>query len=95
MVDTILAFPVAGTRSVILVAGTVRGMGRECDCEMVALRESDPLTRRITFTRCSVIATDVDLPDGDYTVTFRDGKARVRREGGLWLADGVWLEDAA
>ena len=87
--------PEAGTRWVVLVHGTVRGMSCECDCEMVALRETDPATHRISFSRCSVISTAVDLPDGDYTVTFCGGRAAVRREGGLWLADGVWLENAA
>jgi hypothetical protein len=62
---------------------------------MVALKETDPGTHRVTYSRCSVISTAIDLPDGDYTVTFREGGAAVRRESGLWLADGVWLEKPA
>ncbi|HEY6446360.1 MAG TPA: hypothetical protein VIY53_07875 [Acidobacteriaceae bacterium] len=92
----LLTFPVdAGSRSVVLVHGRVHGMGREAACEMVALKETDPETHRAAYSRCSVISTAIDLPDGDYTVTFREGRAAVRREGGLWLADGVWLEKAA
>lgn len=76
----------------VLVDGRVHGMGRESACEMVALKDTDPETRRVTYSRCSVISAATDLPDGDYTVTFHEGSARVRREGGLWLADGIWLE---
>lgn len=93
MAYRLLTFPVdAGTRSVVLVHGRVHGMGRESACEMVALKDTDPVTHRVTYSRCSVISTAIDLPDGEYTVTSREGRAAVRREGGLWLADGVWLE---
>lgn len=81
--------------SVVLLQGVLRGMGRESLCEMLALREEDPATHRKIYSRCSVIGAPIDLPDGEYTVTFRDGTALVRREGGLWLPDGVQLSDAA
>lgn len=82
-------------RSVVLIYGVLRGMGRESPCEMLALKEKHPESGKPMYSRCSVTRAASDLPDGDYTVSFRGGQVAVRREGGLWLADGVQLGDAA
>lgn len=87
--------PSAKAPSVVLIQGVLRGMGRESLCEMLALKREDPETHQTVYSRCSVIGAPSDLPDGEYTVKFRDGTALVRREGGLWLPDGVQLSDAA
>jgi hypothetical protein len=81
--------------SVVLVRGVLRGMGRESTCEMLAYWQKHPETHRTVYSRCSVIGAASDLPDGEYTVAFRGGLAVVRREGGLWLPDGVQKDDAA
>jgi hypothetical protein len=82
-------------RSVVLIHGVLRGMGQESNCEMLALKETDSLTRRTTYSRCSVIKADSDLPDGEYIVAFQSNTVSVRREGSLWLADGESFSDAA
>jgi hypothetical protein len=42
-----------------------------------------------------VIQANSDLPDGDYIVAFQGNSVSARREGGLWLANGELLFDAA
>jgi hypothetical protein len=82
-------------KSVVLVHGVIWGMGHESACEMLALKETDSVTRRTTFSRCSVIRASSDLPDGEYIVAFQGNSVSARRECGLWLADGESLSDAA
>jgi len=76
-------------RSVVLIQGLLRGMGREALCELLAMKESQPETGANLYTRCSVIDAPWDLPDGDYTVTFFDCIVSARREGGLWVPGGT------
>ena len=82
-------------RSVVLIHGVVRGMGHQSECEMLALKETDSVTRSTTYSRCSVIQVTLDLPDGDYVVAFQGNSVVARREGGLWLANAESLSDAA
>ncbi len=82
-------------RSVVLIHGVLRGMGLESECEMLALKATDSESRSVTYSRCSVIQTASDLPDGEYTLTFAGTSVIARREGGLWLANGDALSDAA
>jgi len=62
---------------------------------MLALREAQPGGRPPVYSRCSVIEAAPGLPDGDYTVIFEGNTIWTRREGGLWLADGVSVPSAA
>jgi hypothetical protein len=82
-------------RSVVLIYGVLRGMGREAGCEMVAIRDKPPGSHRPRFSRWSVLDAPQDLPDGRYTVSFEDCMVPVRREGGLWLAEESPIPDAA
>jgi hypothetical protein len=72
-------------RSVVLVRGILRGMGRESRCEMLAIKDKHPETSECSYSRCSVIEALADLPDGEYTVSFENRTATVVRQGGLWL----------
>lgn len=82
-------------RSVVLIHGVLRGMERQSECEMLALKETDSVTRRTTYSCCSVIQAASELPDGEYTVAFQGNTVMARREGGLWLANGASRSDAA
>ena len=82
-------------RSVVLIHGVLRGMGQESACEMLALQETHPETRKPVYSRCSVINAPSGLPDGEYTVAFDVVVVAVHRQGGLWLPDGVPLTGAA
>ncbi len=72
-------------RAVVLVRGTLRGMGRESECEMLAMRETGADGEPPVFSLSSVITVAPDLPDGEYTVEFEGQTVRAKREGGLWL----------
>jgi hypothetical protein len=76
-------------RSVVLIQGLLRGMGREAPCEMLAIRESQSGKNLPSYTRCSVIEAPRDLPDGDYTVTFSAYSVSARKEAGLWVPEGA------
>jgi hypothetical protein len=82
-------------RSVVLIYGKLRGMGRESGCEMVAIREKRPESPRPIFSRWSILSAPHDFPDGRYTVSFEDYVLPVRREGGLWLSEESPIPDAA
>jgi hypothetical protein len=74
-------------RSVVLIHGLLRGMGREFPCEMLAMKET-VASEEPVFSRCSVIEAPIDLPDGLYTVAFDHYVAPARKEAGLWLPNG-------
>lgn len=76
-------------RSVVLIQGLLRGMGREAPCEMLAIRESQSGKNLPVYTCCSVIEAPIDLPDGDYTVTFNAWSVSARKEAGLWVPEGA------
>lgn len=72
-------------RSVVLIHGALRGMGYESECAMLAMKEAAPPEGCPVYTRCSVIETTAEVPDGDYTVFFSGCSVPVRRQQGLWL----------
>jgi hypothetical protein len=76
-------------RSVVLIRGLLRGMGREVPCEMLAIRESHSQTGQAVYSRCSVIDAPMDLPDGVYTVAFNGYTVSARKEAGLWMPEGT------
>jgi hypothetical protein len=76
-------------RSVVLIRGVLRGMGREAPCEMLAIQETQPETAQAVYFRCSVIDAPMELPDGDYTLAFNGHAVAARKEGGLWVPGGA------
>jgi hypothetical protein len=63
-------------------------MEREAPCEMLAMKEWESETSPALFSRCSVIDAPMDLPDGDYTVSFNGCVVSARKEAGLWMPAG-------
>jgi hypothetical protein len=55
---------------------------------MLAMREQSCETGRPVFSRCCVIDELPDLPDGDYTASFRGHMVSMKKQGGLWLPSG-------
>lgn len=76
-------------RSVVLIHGLLAGMGYEVPCELLALRESQPGSGQVVYSRCSVIEAPSHLPNGDYTVTFGSYIVPARKEAGLWVPDEI------
>ncbi len=81
-------------RSVVLIHGWLQGNGRQEPCEMLALRDSPVVPGPPVYSRCSVIDAPLDLPDGEYTVTFDSYIVPARREAGLWIPDGTTAAQA-
>ncbi len=82
-------------RAVVLIQGTLRGMGRESICEMLAMKDRAANGTQPVYSLCSVLTAAPDLPDGDYIVEFDGRKVRARRQGGLWLPERRGLAGAA
>jgi hypothetical protein len=78
-------FEVMDMRSVVLMHGLLRGMGREVPCELLAIKESTADLSDASYSRCSVIEAPENLPDGDYSVVFATHIVAAKKEGGLWL----------
>lgn len=78
--------------AIVLLHGTVKGMGREAECEILARRAVMPVgpvtasSQSSAYTDCSVIGAPHDLPDGEYTVQFECHTFRATRHHGLWLS---------
>lgn len=87
--------PQASMRTVVLIRGTLRGMGRESKCEMVAMRDTAADGPHAVYSLCSVITAAPDLPDGEYVVEFDGRMVRAKREVGLWLPEEFGLKRAA
>jgi hypothetical protein len=82
-------------RAVVLIRGKLRGLGRDSECEMLAMKDRAAGAARPVYSLCSVITAAPDLPDGEYTVEFDGQMVRARREGGLWLPEESGLVRAA
>ena len=78
--------------SFVLLLGTMKGMGREVDCEVLARKEYLPANSNrgkwvYEYSPYSVLKAPDDLPDGTYTVTTSDGHIiSTTKQGGIWLA---------
>lgn len=82
-------------RTVVPIRGTLKGMGRESKCEMLAVKESAAVRAVPACSLCSVIMAAPDLPDGESIVEFEGRRVRAKREGGLWLPEESGLACAA
>lgn len=81
--------------TVVLLHGSVKGMGLEAECEILARRLSIPadpgteLPRFFTYTDCSVVGAPADLPDGEYVAWFEGYSLNTTLHRGLWLSRGA------
>ena len=71
-------------RFAVLIKGTLRGMGREAACELLATKTVVPEASRPEYSHCAVIEAPSDLPDGDYEVEFAEEVAITRLQEGSW-----------
>lgn len=56
---------------------------------MLAMRDVPTVPGPVVYSRCSVIDAPLNLPDGDYAVTFDRYIVPARKEAGLWIPDGA------
>lgn len=73
-----------------MVPATVRGMGREARCHVLARRVG--LGRGPLYADCCVIGSPDDLPDGEYSIEFAGTRAMVVRRLGVWASFDPPLE---
>jgi predicted outer membrane repeat protein len=74
-------------RSVVLIRGLLKGMGREAPCDMLAMKDSAAESGSAVYSQCCVIDAPLELLDGVYAVTFNGYVVAARKEGGLWLPE--------
>jgi len=76
---------------IVLVRGSLRGMGREVECEVVAMKRTIINQRKLrphideVYSECGVLDAPADLPDGEYTVSVGAQTFNTKRRRGLWL----------
>ncbi len=76
---------------IVMMRGSLQGMGREAECEVVARKQIVVSTRKSEssfneeYSDIGVIEAPVDLPDGDYTVRVANYTFTATRRNGLWL----------
>jgi len=71
-------------RFAVLIKGTLRGMGREAACELLATKSVVPEASRPEYSHCAVIEAPSNLPHGDYEVEFAEEVAITRLQEGSW-----------
>jgi hypothetical protein len=71
-------------RFAVLLKGTLRGMGRRSECELLATKSVQPGITHATYSHCAVIEAPSDLPDGDYEVEFEGEVAVTRLQNACW-----------
>jgi hypothetical protein len=79
--------------SIVLLHGHLQGMERHADCDVLARKPAFDGPNKSAqngpaYTDCSVISAPVDLPDGEYRVTFENHFIIATRQLGLWLSVG-------
>jgi hypothetical protein len=76
--------------TVVLLRGMLRGMGREAECEIVAMRRANsqrgPMrpNTALTYMDFDVLNAPDDLPEGEYTLDVGGQILNVRKRRGLW-----------
>lgn len=74
-----------------LCSGSVAGMGREADCELMARRLTifeSRLLPSVLYEDCLILDAPADLPDGDYKVRFSGYRTVATKRHGIWFACG-------
>ena len=82
-------------RESVILNGTLKGMGREVPCSVLALKVSLPQLNIFEYIRCDIHQAPVDLPDGHYSVFFEGRTMKVNKSDGLWQSRGLWLASDA
>ena len=76
----------ASHRETVMLAGRLRGMGRDVECSVNAVRVSLPNSYEYEYARMMILNEPKDLPDGQYEVTSDGRTSKVQRKFGAWIA---------
>ena len=72
-------------RETVMMAGRLKGMGREAECTVSAVKVSLPQLNIWEYVRCDIHLAPENLPDGRYAVTFEGKTMEVKLLYGLWF----------
>jgi hypothetical protein len=76
----------ASHRESVMLSGLLKGMGREAECLVSALKVSLPGTNVSHYASCSIFSAPDDLPEGQYLVTFGGETTAVQKRDSYWVA---------
>jgi hypothetical protein len=77
----------------LIVKGTLRGMGCEAECSLIATRSNSLSGEAWHYTKCAVLDDALWLPDGYYEAIFCGQSAFLHRVNGTWGVGIPWRED--
>jgi hypothetical protein len=73
-------------RETVMMAGRLKGMNREAECTVSAVKVSLPELDIWEYVQCDIHLAPDDLADGLYQVTFKGRTMKVQ------LLDGIWID---
>lgn len=77
----------------LIVRGTLRGMGCEVDCSLMATRSEGLNGAGGAYTKCAVLEAPLSLPDGYYEAIFCGHSAFLHRVNGIWSVGIPWRDE--
>ena len=76
-------------RETVMMTGRLKGMGREAECTVSAVKLSLPLLNIWEYVNCDIHLAPENLPDGRYDVTFEGKTMEVKLLDGFWVDGGM------
>jgi hypothetical protein len=71
-----------------MMTGRLKGMGREAECTVSAVKISVPHPDIWEYVECDIYLAPEDLPDGGYEVSFEGKTMKVKLLDGFWVNGG-------
>lgn len=76
-------------RETVMMTGRLKGMGREAECAVSAVKVSLPHLNIWEYVNCDIHLAPENLPDGRYDVTFEGKTMAVKLLDGFWVDGGM------
>jgi hypothetical protein len=76
-------------RETVMMTGRLKGMGREAECTVSAVKISLPQLNIWEYVNCDIHLAPEDLRDGRYEVTFEGKTMEVKLLEGFWVDRGM------
>ncbi|MGO9435816.1 MAG: hypothetical protein ACLPH3_05770 [Terracidiphilus sp.] len=72
-------------RETVMMLGWLKGMGREAECTVSAVKVSLPQLDIWEYVKCDIHLAPENLPDGPYRVTFEGRTMKIKKLDGYWV----------
>jgi hypothetical protein len=76
-------------RETVMMTGRLKGMSREAECTVSAVKVSLPPLNIWEYVNCDIHFAPENLPNGQYEVTFEGRKTQVKLLDGYWVDGGM------